>query len=53
MAWIIILLLALLAVFWIVLEPITGILGSTFIAKIVAVIAAFKILCWMLASVGF
>ena len=53
MAIVFIVLLAFLAVVWIVYEPISGIIGGTFIAKIIAVIVAYKLFCWMLIGLGF
>lgn len=42
----VIFLLLLIGVALMVYEPISGIMGATFLAKIAAVIAAFKILSW-------
>ena len=44
---------AFLAVVWILHEPISGLIGSTFIAKTIAVIVTFKPFNWMLACLGF
>jgi hypothetical protein len=51
MAIAIILLLALVALAWLIYEPISGIMGATFIGKVVAVIAAFKILGWAIGAI--
>lgn len=38
------LVLGMLAIAWVVYEPISGIVGSAFIAKIMAVVVAFKVI---------
>ena len=40
----VLLVLGMLAISWLVYEPITGIIGSTFIAKIMALVVAFKLI---------
>ena len=45
-----ILLLVFIAIVWVVSEPISGILGSCLIAKVIAVIIAFKALSWILGG---
>ncbi len=38
------LLLGLIAIAWVVYEPMSGIVGSAFIAKIMALVVAFKVI---------
>ena len=40
----VLLILGMIAVAWLVYEPITGIVGSYFIAKIMALVVAFKLI---------
>lgn len=40
----ILLTLGIIAIAWLVYEPISGIVGSTFIAKIMALVVAFKVI---------
>ena len=43
----VLLILGMIAVAWLVYEPITGIVGSSFIAKIMAVVVAFKLISYL------
>lgn len=51
----VLLVLGMLALAWLVYEPISGAIGSTFIAKIMALLVAFKIISaiagWILGPV--
>jgi hypothetical protein len=51
----VLLILGMLAITWLVYEPISGVVGSTFIAKVMAVVVAFKIISavagWILGPV--
>jgi hypothetical protein len=40
----VLLILGMIAIAWLVYEPITGIVGSSFIAKIMALVVAFKLI---------
>ena len=40
----VLLVLGMIAIAWFVYEPISGMVGSTFIAKIMAVVVAFKVI---------
>jgi hypothetical protein len=46
--------LGFVALIWLVSEPITGLIGSTLIGKVMALIVAFKlvtgVLCWLVGS---
>ncbi len=50
MATAIILLLVFVALVWLIHEPISGVMGATFISKVIAVIAAFKVLSWAVGA---
>ncbi len=47
----ILLLLGFLTLVWLIYEPISGIMGATFIAKITAIYLAFKLLSYVVGSV--
>ncbi len=47
MALLAILFLVFIAIVWLVSEPISGVVGSAFIGKIIAVIIAFKAIYWI------
>ncbi len=51
MAIAIILVLAFVAIAWLIHEPISGIVGAGFLGKVIAVIAAYKCIGWIIASI--
>jgi hypothetical protein len=50
MAIAIILVLAFVAIAWLIHEPISGVIGAGFLGKVIAVIAAYKCIGWMIAA---
>lgn len=44
----ILIVLGFLALIWLVAEPISGVLGSTLIAKVIALVVAFKLVSYVL-----
>ena len=50
------LILGMIAIVWLVYEPISGVVGSTFIAKIMALVVAFKAISavagWLMGPAG-